>query len=121
MARPPKSIQLTENIKDPLSKIKPEPKQYFQENYNQVKRELEEVDTSFREMVNKSPKKTFIVAHSAYRYWETAYGIQQIGISGLSPTDEPSQKELKEVIELAKKMDIRYILFEQNVNRLRRL
>lgn len=45
-------------------------------------------------MVNKADNKTFIVSHSAYGYWEEAYGLEQIGISGLSPTDEPSQNKL---------------------------
>nr|WP_318507889.1 zinc ABC transporter substrate-binding protein [Bacillus sp. T3] len=36
--------------------------------------------------------------------------------SGLSTTNEPSQKKLEEIIDQAKKYNIHYILFEQNVN-----
>lgn len=41
--------------------------------------------------------------------------LEQIGISGLSPSNEPSQKQLEEIIKAAKKQEIKYILFEQNV------
>lgn len=66
-------------------------------------------------MVNESKNKTFIVAHSAYGYWEDAYGLKQIGISGLSPSAEPSQKQLEEIIKTAENAELNYILFEQNV------
>jgi zinc transport system substrate-binding protein len=41
--------------------------------------------------------------------------LEQIGISGLSPTDEPSQKQLTEVIELVKENKLNYIFFEPNL------
>lgn len=66
-------------------------------------------------MVNESDNKTFIVSHSAYGYWEDAYGLKQIGISGLSPTDEPSQKQMVDIIDTVKKDNIEYIFFEENV------
>ncbi|WP_394237338.1 metal ABC transporter solute-binding protein, Zn/Mn family [Niallia oryzisoli] len=112
---PERSIQLAKNIKNALVEIKPDQKEYFEENYNRLKEELEELDLSFKTMVENSPNNTFIVAHSAYGYWEDAYGLNQIGISGLSPSDEPSQKSLMEIIKIAETSNINYVLFEQNV------
>ena len=56
-----------------------------------------------------------IVSHAAYGYWEEVYGIHQIPVTGLSPSDEPSQKELEKIIKMANEKQIKYILFEQNV------
>lgn len=112
---PGRAIQLAENIKNSLIEINPNQKDYFEQNYNKLKTSLEKLDLSFKTMVEESPNKSFIVAHSAYGYWEDAYGLEQIGISGLSPTDEPSQKDLEKIIKNAKKTKVNYVLFEQNV------
>lgn len=112
---PSRSIQLAENIKDSLIKMEPEQSEYFEANFNTLKMDLEQLDQSFREMVNASPKREFIVAHAAFGYWEDAYGLKQVGIAGLSPALEPSQKKLEEIIQLAEKSEIKYVLFEQNV------
>lgn len=112
---PNRAIQLAENIKNAFIEIKPEQEEYFEENFKKLKDELEILDLSFKKMVRESSNKNYIVAHSAFGYWEDAYGLEQIGISGLSPSNEPSQKQLEEIIKAAKKQEIKYILFEQNV------
>lgn len=112
---PQRSIQLADNIKNALVEMKPEQREYFEENFNLLKKDLEELDLSFKSMVEQSPNKTFIVSHSAYGYWQDAYGLEQVGISGLSPSNEPSQKSLEEIIKVAENQDIKYVLFEQNV------
>lgn len=80
-----------------------------------MKSELENLDFEFNDMVNQSKNKTFLVSHSAYGYWEDAYGLKQIGISGMSPSNEPSQRHLKEIIDLVRDNNVQYIFFEQNV------
>jgi zinc transport system substrate-binding protein len=66
-------------------------------------------------LVQESDHPEILVSHAAYGYWEDAYGIEQLAVAGLSPTEEPSQKELKEIIETAKEHSIQYVIFEQNV------
>lgn len=112
---PGRSVQLAENIKNALIKIDPSQQEYFEKNYQALKDNLETVDSKFESMAKESQNKTFIVAHSAYGYWEDAYGLKQIGISGLSPSAEPSQKQLEEIIKTAENAEMDYILFEQNV------
>ncbi|MDQ0999747.1 zinc transport system substrate-binding protein [Neobacillus niacini] len=112
---PNRSIILAENIKNALAELQPENKKAFEDNFITLKNELEKLDTEFTNMVAQTKTKTFIVSHSAYGYWENTYGLKQVGISGLSPTDEPSQKKLTEVIELVKENNLQYIFFEPNL------
>jgi zinc transport system substrate-binding protein len=112
---PERAIVIAENIKNALVELKPARKQEFEDNFSALKTELEDLDSEFNNMVDSSKTKTFIVSHSAYGYWEDAYGLKQIGISGLSPTDEPSQKQLSNIIDLVKENDLKYIFFEQNL------
>ncbi|KHE71586.1 metal ABC transporter solute-binding protein, Zn/Mn family, partial [Halobacillus sp. BBL2006] len=112
---PIRSVQLAENIKETLVEIKPEQKDKFNENFKQLKKELQDLDQEFHNQLESKPKNKIIVSHAAYGYWEQAYGIHQVAVSGLSPTSEPSQKELEKIIEKAKENDINFVLFEQNV------
>lgn len=112
---PKRSIILAENIKNALTELAPEHKEQFESNFETLKGELEMLHSEFEEMANQAKKKTFLVSHSAYGYWEDAYGLEQIGISGLSPTDEPSQKDLTEIIEMVKEENLKYIFFEPNL------
>lgn len=112
---PNRSITVAENIKNALVELSPENETVFEENFSALKSELEQLDGEFKDMADSAENKTFLVSHSAYGYWEEAYGLKQIGISGLSPTDEPSQSELVEVIKLAKENNLKHIFFEPNL------
>jgi len=110
------SIDLAEKIKDALVAKMPEQEEEFEQNFIEVKAELEKLDQEFSNMVEGSQSQYLIVSHDAYGYWEERYGITMIPIAGLSPTQEPSQKQLTMLIEEAKKHHIRYVLFEQNTS-----
>lgn len=113
---PMKSIKLAENIKEAFIEQQPEKKEYFENNYLKLKEDLENLDAEFKSMIEKASNKTFLVSHSAYGYWANAYNLNQIGISGISPTQEPSQRTLKEIIDLSRERELSYILFEPNVS-----
>ncbi|MED4453127.1 metal ABC transporter solute-binding protein, Zn/Mn family [Metabacillus fastidiosus] len=110
------SIKLAENIKNALAELDPNNKEQFEENYEALKADLENLDKQFTAIIEKAPKKEILVSHAAYGYWQERYGIEQISVLGLSPTQEPSQKQLQNIIETAKKHNIKYVLFESNVS-----
>jgi zinc transport system substrate-binding protein len=110
------SIDLAKNIKNALSKLMPEHAAEFETNFNQLQNELEKLDKEFKTTIESSKTKNLLVAHAAYGYWEKRYGIEEIAISGLSPTQEPSQKELQKIIEESMEHNIHYVIFEQNVS-----
>ncbi|WP_409289961.1 metal ABC transporter solute-binding protein, Zn/Mn family [Peribacillus sp. SCS-37] len=103
-------------IRDELAKQKPEKKEYFEENYTKLAAKLEALDKDFQKTAADAGRKEIIVSHAAYGYWEKRYGIKQISIAGLSSSSEPSQKQLRKVVETAKNHDIKYVAFEQNVS-----
>lgn len=112
---PVRSIELAEGIKEQLIELNPEKEDLYEENFEALKGKLTALDEQFHKQVESQPKDKIIVSHAAYGYWEEAYGIDQIAVSGLSPTNEPSQKDLEEIIELAEEEELRYVIFEQNV------
>jgi len=110
------SIDIAEQIKNTLTELLPEQKEYFHQQFEDVKTKLLDLDTSFKQITSNAKRKEFIVSHAAYGYWEERYGIKMIPVSGISSADEPSQKDLQNIVELAQKYNISYVLQEQNVN-----
>lgn len=112
---PIRAIQLAENIKNALVELMPEAATQFESNFALLKQELQALDQKFIQMVAEVPKDTIIVSHAGYGYWTDRYGIKQIGIAGISPMNEPSIRQIQEVIEYAEHYNINYIMFEQNI------
>lgn len=110
------SQSLAESIKNSLSEADPEGAEMYESNYEELVTELEQLDQSFTEMANGKEQKMFFVSHSAFGYLADAYGLEQIAVAGLNSQSEPSQKELMEIVDLAKEQQIDYIVFEQNVS-----
>lgn len=113
---PKLSVKLATSIKDALIEKDPKNEATYTQNYEELVRELDQLDTEFQGMADASTNKTFFVSHAAFGYLAETYGLEQVAISGLNSQDEPSQQELTEIVELAKEKNIQTILFEQNVS-----
>jgi zinc transport system substrate-binding protein len=110
------SQSLALSIKESLIEAAPDQKEIFEKNYDALVEELQQLDNDFDEMAHAATNKTFFVSHEAFGYIANTYGLEQIAIAGLNSQNEPSQKELTAIIELAKEHEIEYILFEQNIS-----
>jgi zinc transport system substrate-binding protein len=110
------SQDLALSIKDALEKAQPDNKAEFEKNYDSLVKDLKALDKDFKTMADQAKRKTFFVSHAAFGYIAGTYGLSQISVAGLNSQDEPSQKELTKIVDQAKKEDIHYVLFEQNVS-----
>jgi zinc transport system substrate-binding protein len=109
------SKEMAAVIKDSLVEKMPDNKQVFEQNYQQLAEELDQLNVEFEDTIKNAKHKDILVTHAAFSYWEHRYGLKEISISGLSTTNEPSQRELEDIISLADELGLHYILFEQNV------
>mgnify|MGYP003429007879 FL=1 len=110
------SQDLAAVIKDELVAAMPEQEALFTENYEALVAELEELHAKLESMAAQTTQKTFFVSHAAFGYIAGHYGFTQVPVAGLNSQSEPSQKELTKIVDLAKKENIQYIFFEQNVS-----
>ncbi|MEH6990267.1 metal ABC transporter substrate-binding protein [Cytobacillus firmus] len=110
------SKELAESIKDALVEQMPDQKKQFEQNYMELAQELDNLHNDFEQTVQSAKHKEFIVSHAAYGYWEDRYDLDQISVSGLNSSSEPTQKELQKIIAEAKEHDLKYVFFEQNVS-----
>ncbi|PKG46425.1 MULTISPECIES: metal ABC transporter solute-binding protein, Zn/Mn family [unclassified Planococcus (in: firmicutes)] len=110
------SQELAASVRDALAEKDPEGAEEFDKNYEELVAELEALDESFQNLGEKVERDTFFVSHSAFGYIAAPYGFEQVAVAGLNSQDEPSQKELTEIVDMAREKDIQYIVFEQNVS-----
>ncbi|WP_227995238.1 metal ABC transporter solute-binding protein, Zn/Mn family [Oceanobacillus sp. CFH 90083] len=110
------SMQLAENINNLLIEKMPEHEDYFTENFEELKGQLEQVDQELAQTIGEADHPQMIVSHAAYGYWEDRYGLEQISIHGLSSSQEPSQSALVEIVDTAREYDLKYVVFERNIS-----
>jgi len=103
-------------IRDALVKIDPKHQADYRKNYDKLAQDMDNLDREYQEMVKKAPKKEFAVSHDAFGYLAHRYGLEPIAISGLSPSDEPSPQELKEIVHEVKEHEVEVIMFETLVS-----
>ncbi|MBO0999965.1 zinc ABC transporter substrate-binding protein [Bacillus sp. SD075] len=110
------SIDMAKTIKDELTKKMPEQEEYFNSQFNKLSEKLKALDEKFAATIESGRTNKIIVSHSAYGYWEERYGLEQIGVTGLTSSNEPSQKELGKIVNMAEEEDLNYVIFEQNIS-----
>ena len=101
------------NIAERLSKIDPEKSKSYNENALQYIEKLELLDLQIREELLSCSKKDFITYHNAFSYFSNEYGLTQHTITkGVHDHSQPTAKSIENIIDLAKKLDIRVIFTE---------
>ena len=63
--------------------------------------------------INTCTNKKILVNHDAFGYFADDYGVKQYSISGMSPDDKPSAKQISELINLVKNEKINTVFFEE--------
>jgi zinc transport system substrate-binding protein len=77
---------------------------------------LESLDAAYKTGLSTCEKNSIIVSHDAFAYLSDRYGFTTHAIAGLSPSAEPSAKQLAELAEEAKENKTEYIFFESLVS-----
>ncbi|TCP70196.1 metal ABC transporter substrate-binding protein [Baia soyae] len=103
-------------IYDALVSADPTHKEEYTKNFAELEKQFDQLDGEFQMMAKKATKKEFVTSHAAFSYLAHRYGLKQISISGLSPEDEPTPKELKAIIDEAREHQVKYIFFETLVS-----
>lgn len=105
-----------EAIKNALVAADPANQDYYEKNYADNAKKLDELDREYRDTVVNFSKKDIVVAHQAFGYLCSAYGLKQIPIEGLIADSEPSPARMAEIVNFAKEHNVKYIFFEELVS-----
>lgn len=88
----------------------------FTTNAEELRTTLEELDTELRDGLALCESTDLVTSHNAFGYFAEAYGFTQVGITGLTPEEEPSASDLAEVAEFVEENDVRTIYYETLVS-----
>jgi len=90
----------------------PEGRNFFYQNALKYQKKLKALDQKYQQGLKTCRhKKIFLAGHSAFGYLAKRYNLEQIPLYGISPDAEPTPKKLAEVVQKARKHDIKAIYF----------
>lgn len=113
---PTNAKAMARSITVALSKEVPKDKATFEKNLKAFDQQADALDKEFKQAVADGSKKELLVTHAAYGYLAERYGFTQLPIAGISPSDEPSQKQLAALVKEARMHDLKYVAFEETVS-----
>ena len=88
----------------------------YRDNAAALRADLEALDAEMTAGLASCASTDLVTSHSAFGYLADRYGFEQEGLSGLSPEDEPSPKDLAEVSEFVTEHDVATIYYETLVS-----
>lgn len=87
----------------------------FAANATAYGHELAVLDDAFTSGLADCTSDVVVTGHHAFGYLAGAFGLTQVAIAGISPSEEPSARTLTEVAEFAAANDVTTIFFEENL------
>jgi zinc transport system substrate-binding protein len=102
-------------IYESMVKIAPKHKKQFTENYQRLIDQFTALKKSYKSLLH-TPGREFVTSHIAFQYLADQYHLKQIAISGLTPEDEPSPKEVKQLVDMLRQHGAKIVFFETLVN-----
>lgn len=99
-----------------LGEIDPKNKERYQANAQKLEKRCEDLVAHYQPIFDKAKQKTFVTQHTAFSYLAKRFGLKQLGISGISPDQEPSPRQLTEIQDFIKTYKVKTIFVESNAS-----
>jgi zinc transport system substrate-binding protein len=95
-----------------LSLARPEASATFQQRSDVLVQQLTTLDTDFSTGLAACQRLVFVTSHAAFGYLAERYGLEQVGITGLTPDAEPTPSRLATVQKIAQEKGVTTIFSE---------
>lgn len=106
------ALAQAERIAAALTELDPEYGEYYSENLELFRQEVEALDKYFSNALQAVTRREFVVTHLSFGYLAKRYDLKQKAISGLTSYAEPSPAQMKALVDFVREHDIRYIFQE---------
>ncbi|MET0766781.1 MAG: metal ABC transporter substrate-binding protein [Aeromicrobium sp.] len=113
---PTTMVAVAESVADRLAAIDPAHADDFRANADRLVAELTDVDTAFTTGLENCTTRTIVTSHAAFQYLAERYGLEQVAIAGVDPSNEPSPSQLADITELVQDEKITTIFTEELVS-----
>lgn len=109
---PLNAIQQVNNILQALIEIDPDNGDYYAANADEYRSELHKLHVEYQKTLENTRLNKFVVSHASFGYLANRYGLEQISVRGVFAEAEPGPGTMKEIVDLARKYDIKYVFYE---------
>ena len=113
---PEKVAEEAQIIADKLSEQDSANKETYQKNAQNFSAKAHDLTKKYQPIFENADQKTFVTQHTAFSYLAKRFGLNQLGIAGISPDQEPSPRQLTEIQEFVKTYKVKTIFTESNAS-----
>jgi zinc transport system substrate-binding protein len=99
-----------------LAETDPDGAATYRENAAALRADLEALDAELQEALADCSATTLVTAHDAFGYLADRYGFEVVGISGVSPSQEPEPAALAEIAGLVAERGVTTVYTETLVD-----
>lgn len=99
-----------------LAKLDPENAAQFRANAKVLNTKLHALHREFTSGLAECASRDLVTSHNAFGYLAQRYDLRQVGITGLTPENEPTPAELDAVADFVQKRGVRTIYYETLVS-----
>lgn len=101
-----------------LMEVDPENKEYYEEQAENYFKQLDDLYNFSTEKMDSIPeqKRILITAHDAFGYFGNAYGLEVMGLQGLSTDSEYGLADIKRIVDTLVERKIQTVFVETSVN-----
>lgn len=99
-----------------LGEVDPSNAEVYTANANSLRDKLEALDDEFTTGLADCADTNLVTSHNAFGYLADRYGLDQVGITGLTPEEEPSPSDIAAVTDFVDANDVTTIYFETLVS-----
>ena len=112
---PQNAIKMIDNITEEICKIDSKNEDYYKNNAELYKKEINDLDKELEDIVNKSDIKEIAVGGEfAYAYLVKRYGLDFVSVyNNCGDGEDPSISKVKSVIDYINKKDMKVVFYEE--------
>jgi zinc transport system substrate-binding protein len=101
---------------DKLADTDPANADAYQDNADELIRELTSMDKDFKQGLADCQRTTVVTGHDAFRYLAARYGLEMVPIAGVDPTQEPVPAQQAEIADTVEAEGVTTIFTEELVS-----
>jgi len=102
-----------DNIAESFAELDPDNEDNYEENAEEFKRTLDDIDEQFQDIVDRAELDTAALAtHNSFGWWVDRYGVEVVSPFGINPDTEASAGEIEEIQETIDELGIEHILYD---------
>lgn len=110
-------IYAVDRVRDALAEVDPDGRDYYEARASAYKQRLREIDDYVRRRIGEIPpeRRVLVTAHDAFGYFGAAYGMEVVGLQGISTATEYGLRDVQALVDMIVERGIKAVFVEASV------